>query len=203
MVALIGWAGYAARATPPTPPLNIASTTAPEGLLRMVCWNPLNIFIGPMTNYRIGDPGDGFDRITFTRFPKFGSAATPEENAELQKESLARQEFNRHVGNLERHSERMREYVEIQAGAATTTTWVKGKAGTWVAATAPSKSTAPQLGTEQWMEDGRARVTAEAVRALLCQTIPASFQTPGRERWVNKLAMLDPALWQDYSLTAE
>ena len=80
------------------------ATPNPQIVLRKVAWNPFNIVIGPLSEHRVEDPGSGFDQFEFrslvpTGFTRqTGRALEPKQLAE----SVARQEFNRHLGVLRR-----------------------------------------------------------------------------------------------------
>ncbi|HXU81401.1 MAG TPA: hypothetical protein VN914_08385 [Polyangia bacterium] len=91
MEALAVWAG----ARIPNRPFNMGSTNPPNGLLNKIAWNPFNLVVGPLTNYRVGDPGDSFDDLHFRSFPKF-----TDKDRSNQAESIARQEFNAHIYRL-------------------------------------------------------------------------------------------------------
>src|SRR5258708_6147070 len=69
MEALITWAG----ANMPGKPFNMNSTDPPQGVLNRIAWNPFNIVMGPLANFRVNDPGSKFDPITFTALPNFAA----------------------------------------------------------------------------------------------------------------------------------
>ena len=102
MEALITWAG----ATMPGKPFNMNGTDAPQGVLNRIAWNPFNIVIGPLANYRVNDPGSTFDPLTFTAMPKFAAKG----DANYQ-ENLARQEFNTHIYRLSQIYALMKRYL--------------------------------------------------------------------------------------------
>jgi hypothetical protein len=105
MEALAHWAGKAG--TLPAKPYNMQTTAAPGTLLKDVAWNPFNLIVGPLTNYRLGDPANDFDNIHFRSFPAL-SASDPNARAE----SLARQEFNAHVRRLREIYLLSKRYIE-------------------------------------------------------------------------------------------
>lgn len=103
------WAGKSASDLPTSFSL---TTPEPQIVLRCVAWNPFNIIIGPLGEHRMGDPGPGFDHFEFRSFvPQGAPPASPTEAAQRQKESLARQEFNRHLGMLRRIYNLLTQYL--------------------------------------------------------------------------------------------
>jgi hypothetical protein len=165
MAALITWAG----ASMPRRPFDMNSSNAPQGLLNRIAWNPFNIVIGPLANYRVNDPGSTFDAIAFTSFPKFDAKGDAN-----QKESLARQEFNTHIYRLRQIYLLMKEYLT---------------------------------------HDDIAPQTVNSLRSLLRSDTVNSYphlRQLGKARrrgdpnvLIMDRALLHPALWQDYSLTAD
>jgi hypothetical protein len=103
MEALACWA----NATPllPAKPRHMQTTQPPNGLLKSIAWNPLNLIVGPPTEYRLGDPANDFDDIHFRSFPS--RSASPD----ALSESIVRQEFNMHVRRLRRIFLLIEEYL--------------------------------------------------------------------------------------------
>src|SRR4051812_42003851 len=106
--ALAAWAG-ASSLLPPAP-YNMTSTDPPAGLLEKITWNPFNLVVGPLTNYRVGDPDNDFDDLHFRTLPKFSK-----EDRTNQFENLARQEFNTHIYRLRQIYLLMGQYIEDTA----------------------------------------------------------------------------------------
>ena len=106
--ALAAWGG--ALGLLPSSPFNMNSTDAPAGLLEKITWNPFNLVVGPLTNYRIGDPENDFDDLHFRTLPKFTQA-----DRSNQYENLARQEFNTHAYRLRQIYLLMGQYIENTA----------------------------------------------------------------------------------------
>jgi hypothetical protein len=165
MAALITWAGGAM----PARPFNMNSTAAPQGLLNRIAWNPFNIVIGPLANYRVNDPGSTFDAITFTSFPKFDAAGDAN-----QKESLARQEFNTHIYRLRQIYLLMKEYLTHD-------------------------DFSPQA-----VSSLRSLLRSDTVNSYphLSQLGKTRRRGDPTVLFMDR-ALLHPALWQDYSLTAD
>lgn len=177
MEALAKWAGEADR-LPKTRPLDMKNTDPPEGLLKRICWNPFNIIIGPLTNHRIGDPGDDFDGIIFQSFSPSNNGSSLDAHG-VQKEILMRQQFNTHISRLARIYARMTDYVELQASVGNFTN-----------------------SYEDQMEKSRFENTAKSLRSLLVSAVPSAYGIfDGRGD--QKLAILHPDLWADYSQTAD
>lgn len=82
------------------------TTDCPREDLKKIAWNPFNLVVGPLTEYRVGDPADSFDDIRFRELPKF----TPDD-ATNKAEALARLEFNEHIVRLKRISNLMDIYL--------------------------------------------------------------------------------------------
>ncbi len=106
MIALATWA----RARVPARPFNMKTTNPPPGLINKITWNPFNLVVGPLTNYRIGDPGDSFDNLEFRDLPKF-----TDKDRSNQAENLARQEFNSHMYRLKQIYQLMKRYINDEA----------------------------------------------------------------------------------------
>jgi hypothetical protein len=109
MVALATWAG-AASMVPSTRPLIMdgspGTAPQPQGLLKKIAWNPFNLTVGPLTNYRPDDPGDHFDDVRFQDLPKFAL-----NEASKKAEALARLEWNEHIQLLKKIDHFMKLYI--------------------------------------------------------------------------------------------